>query len=224
MQTQLDLGHEVCRKKVCILCYRKGSNNIGPSDIETIKAHVIDGYDVTNSNFPAGMCNGCQLLLSKKRNNQDIILPLVDDYNPNRPTNLRSVLTCTCRICTVAKMKLQNAVRLKKKPGRPTTTTVSADKQVFKVCSNCFAKIYRGCDHSANSCEHSRRSKVYNLEKLLDSPKGVTKQRIASRAINSQPSTSLSTLGNTPKDISTPKCKKQLFSPDDICSIQLVYG
>ena len=207
--TEFDEIHEKCRKKVCAVCYRKSSRNLSSREASIIKDNVISNFDLLNPDFPSGVCNGCHLLLSKKAKGDDVIFPLPEDYDPHRAMNRRSVDTCECRICSVAKMDKQEALKLKRKPGRPPAQDEKGTIEVYKICGNCYSKIYRGCNHSAKMCS-SRRSKVYNAEKLLDSP--TTKERVASRIFDDSPSTSLSTLGNAKKTVLTPTRK----SGDDV--------
>ena len=142
MATSLEIGHEKCRGMVCVVCYEKASRALSASDIEGIKKYVIEGYDVGNPDFPCGICTGCNIALSKKRNDPDSPLPnQVSDYNPERRIGLRSATTCTCKICYIAKLYgiefLKYTRQHRKKRGRPSTKTPTS----FKVCSNCFAKL-----------------------------------------------------------------------------------
>lgn len=196
-----DLEHNKCRSRVCILCYRKGTRSLSLTDVGAIQEFVIEGYSVDNYLFPSAICNGCYLILSKKRNGQNVKFPEVDTYDPGVSMVLRSSAICTCKICSVAKADKQDAVKMKKPRGRPTQHTDSTPTTSHKVCSNCFAKIYPGCNHSANMCA-SRREKVNNVEKLLNSDV-VTKERIASRIIDTASDSSLATLGNQRKKIYT---------------------
>ena len=125
-----------------------------------------------------------------------MLFPEVEDYDPKRPMNRRSLESCTSRICFISNLKLQEAVKLKKKFGRPCANPEDKHSDRLKVCGKCFSVLYRGCNHSPQMCS-SRREKVYNLERLIDSP--VTKQRLASRTINKSPQ--LSTLGSRPQNI-----------------------
>ena len=121
MDTNIDETHESCRFKVCVLCYRKGSRSLSQNDVELIKEYVIDGYSVENSNFPAAICTTCLFLLHKKGNKQFVNLPLVADYDPKRPINLRSAVKCDCKICKVARSDFNESRKLKKKRGRPSS-------------------------------------------------------------------------------------------------------
>lgn len=212
-------SHESARHRVCVLCYRKGSRKLSPNDISFISDNIIQDYSPNNPDFPAAICNGCYLLLSKKRNGQEVRLPEVDSYDPRRQMTLRSK-ACECRICEIAHAELQAAVKLKKKPGRPVVVKDTIKAESFKICSNCFSKIYRGCSHSKQVCS-SRRSKVYHLENLIDSD-STTKERLASRTIASSENGLLSTLGRSPRympqSASSPK-NRPTISFSDMSSI-----
>ena len=81
--------HKKNRDKVCIACYRKGSPLLSKNDISCVQKFIIRGYYVENLNIPSALCNGCFLLLNKKKSNgHDVNLPTVDSYDPERPTNL----------------------------------------------------------------------------------------------------------------------------------------
>ena len=130
---------------------------------------------MNNSYFPAGICDGCHLLLNKKANGHDGIKFPEIDYKG-------MILTRSCQICTVAIYKAKAACKLKKKRGRPASSVSHSlvEETTIKVCAHCFAKVHRGNPHSKTDC---KLCGVYshNLENLIDSP--VTEQRIASRVI-----------------------------------------
>ena len=163
--SSFDLGHENCRSKVCIICFSKATRSMSINEIEIIQQYVIDGYEVSNSDFPCGICVHCHLLLSQKKKDPDFVLPTADiNYEPNRPTALRSMSACSCRICEIATLNGLNAKKLTKKRGRSSSSTATP-KQIekYKVCSRCFARIYRGSNHSSISCVNSRRKKLDSI-------------------------------------------------------------
>lgn len=214
--------HDENRNRVCVICYRKGSRKLSSTDINAIQDYVIDGYSPENSNFPKAMCNGCFFILNKKRNGIDVNLPMCDNYDPDRPIILRSSIQCSCRICCVARADLNEAKNMKKKPGRrPSQQANINTESSFKVCGLCFAKLYRGCSHSNESCR-SKRQKISNINDLLDSPTKVTKQRVASRIIDDV-GPSLPTLNGKSKNLVkspiTPDRRLQL-SVGDLSHIQ----
>lgn len=217
--TTLDESHEKCRNRVCVVCYKKAATNkstarsLSAIEIATIQDYIIDGYEVTNSDFPCGVCVDCHLLLTKKHKDPEFQLPSREiNYEPNRPTSLRSIQVCTCCICEIA---YSNGLKFKlNKPKRGRPTTNSTPVQNYKVCSRCFAPIYRGSNHSSRSCLFSRRKKLDNIVDLLNSPTSL--ERIAARTINSADN-SLSTLGKR-KSVGNPveEVKKVLFQTENI--------
>ena len=82
-----------------------------------------------------------------------------------RQPELRSLSSCPCNICNVARMSINEYRKTKKKRGQPVVTSSKTPDQAssYKICSNCFAKIYKGCSHSAESCRYSRRNNVVNI-------------------------------------------------------------
>ena len=110
-----DEGHEIKREKVCVVCYRKARKKLSEREVNIIQNHVIRGYDVNNSDFPAGICGTCEFVISKLNAGKNVNLPNID-YDPLRPKTLRSLEKCDCKICTVAECKLTEAVKTKKGP------------------------------------------------------------------------------------------------------------
>lgn len=212
--------HEACRHRVCVICYRKGQRPLSDIDITAVQEFVIANYNVKNPDFPAALCNGCHLLLCKKRNGHNIKLPdMIEDYDPKRPIQLRSMLACPCRICETATLRNSEAVKLKKKRGRPSSDAESTSlKRIsrIKICGNCYMKLYPGCNHSADMCK-SKRQKVYNLESLIDT--SVTKQRLAARTIKESGS-SLATLGSKDRPVFGAPSSSKSISVDSLLTIQ----
>ena len=218
-------SHDKNRLKVCVVCYRKGKRLLSYKEVENVRSYIIDDYDINNSYFPAGICDGCHLLLNKKANGHDgIKFPEIDYEGMILPRLMRSSSTssCSCQICTVAIYKAKAACKLKKKRGRPASSVSHSvvEETTIKVCAHCFAKVHRGNPHSKTDCA-SRRQKVYNLENLIDSP--VTEQRIASRVIKLNEGTPLDTLGPSKMTIVSESGNlqsKTLFSAANISDIQ----
>ena len=132
-----ELTHDKNRLNVCILCYRKGKRSLSGKGIEPIRELIIEDYDVENPCLPAGICEGCHLLLNFKSNGTDVKLPNVDYETTILPRLLRSLSTtpCNCRICVVATCKGKDAQKLKKKPGRPRTKEIPTES-TLKVCAH----------------------------------------------------------------------------------------
>ena len=197
-------SHESCRKKVCVICIRKATREKGLSqtDIQAIRDYVIPGYDVSDPDYPCGICNGCYLRLNQKRNGLSSTLP-IKQFTPNRSFHLRSLdeKNCPCEICTVAKSGLNASRGLKMKSGRPKTavSSVVTTPKVLSLCSQCLTEIFPGCRHNCSKDRH-KRAKIDNLERLAGSP--TTAERVATR------------LGGGKGKASLPK--KNLFSAEDI--------
>ena len=216
-----DASHEECRHRVCIVCYGKGSRTLSETEIQTIQDFLIDGFDIENSNFPCAACVKCHIMLLKKHKDPDFLMPIRDiDYEPRRPTALRSIQQCTCRICNVARTGgLQYRKTMMKKRGRRPTKEASL-REFFKVCGNCMAKIYRGSNHTAQSCKSSRRAKIDNIEEMVKSP--ISLERLASRTIKKSSDSTLSTLGSKKMRVENTdsNTKRVLFSKEDVIGMQ----
>ena len=223
--TSFDASHEECRRRVCIVCYGKASRNLSENEISTVQDSIIDGFSVDNSNFPCAVCVKCHVMLAKKYKNPEFSLPWRDiDYEPKRPTALRSIERCTCRICNVARTGgLHYRMTMMKKRGRPPATEAATPRVVYKVCGNCMAKIYRGSNHTAQSCKSSRRAKIDNIEEIVKSP--ISLERLASRTIMNSSDSTLCTLGPKKRKVdddvtSATVTKRVLFSKEDVMGMQ----
>ena len=134
MSTSFDLEHERCRSKVCVVCYRKANRTLSELEIQTVQEFLIDGYNISHPDFPNGICTGCSIILSKKRKDVDLQIKVLENYDPERKTGLRSVDNCQCKICRVAKMNGLNVLqklRQNCKRDRPLSNSASYH---LKIC------------------------------------------------------------------------------------------
>ena len=211
-----DLEHERCRSKICVVCYQKANCTLPDLEIQTVHEFLIDSYNVTDPDFPSGICTGCSIILSKKQKNVDFKIKVLENYDQERKVVLQSVDTCLCRIYRETKMNglspLQKS-RKKCKQGRPVPNP--APNHLKKICSNCFSIIAKGSNHSASLCKHSKRVKV---DKLIQISSPSTLQRAASR---DQQNYFITLLGR-PKQIE--EVKKILFPSPDWAGIQQDLG
>ena len=83
-----------------------------------------------------------------------------------------------------------------------------------------MAKIYRGSNHTAQSCKSSRRAKIDNMEEMVKSP--ISLERLASRTIKKSLDSTLSTLGSKKMRVENTECntKRVLFSKEDVIGMQ----
>ena len=121
--TAFEIENEKCRSLVCVVCYRKASRSFSELKIKNVQDYLIDGYSSSHPDFPNGICTGCSIALSKKRKDPTIALPIVENYDPERKTGMRSLYSCSCKLCSVAKLNGLNVLlasrKNRKKQGRP---------------------------------------------------------------------------------------------------------
>ena len=221
METYQDEYHEKNRNKVCVVCYRKGQRSLSQKEADAIEEHLIQGYKKSNQDFPCAICEGCHLLLSRKIASKNVCFPVIESYDSNRPKSLRSVGACNCKICQVATSNglasLSESRKRKANRGRPKTyeDTVGITPSSYKICSTCFAKIFKGFNHK---CSNSRRDKIENIEQLITSPKSA--EVFASRVLKKNEMGTLQTLGPNKLKVNQSTVKKELFSTDDISVMQ----
>ena len=96
MATAFDDDHMRCRTKVCVICYRKGERRISDRELRWIQSNLIEGYNKEDVDFPIAMCGGCHYLLSKRMSGDEVALPVVDNYDPERSYMLRSHSNSIC--------------------------------------------------------------------------------------------------------------------------------
>ena len=209
--------HNGCRSKVCVVCIRKATRNrsLSTKDIELVKRFARNHYDISDPDYPSGLCNGCYLLLRKKEKDDSVSLN-VEAFTPDRQLQLRSSV-CDCVVCQVAKSGLFMAKRLKKKAGRPskevaasaTSTSSSAILSIspskrpppslttplatsIRICRICFTELYQGCRHKCSG-KTSRKRKIENLDNLVSSPKtsSMLAERVARRDTTQNPKRNL---------------------------------
>ena len=95
MSTAFEIGHEKCRSLVCVVCYQKASHSLLELEIKNVQDYLIDGCSFSHPDFLNGICTSCSIALSKKRKDPIIALPIVENFDPERKTGLRSVNACS---------------------------------------------------------------------------------------------------------------------------------
>ena len=69
--------HEDCRKTVCIFCLRKCIRELNNQLINTIETVFQMKLDISDSRVPKGICDTCRIALGKKKNGENVSLPLM---------------------------------------------------------------------------------------------------------------------------------------------------
>ena len=108
--------HEENRKRVCAICLSesglksKACRPVSAKQEDLIKQYVCPEYSRHETNFPARICQNCNLILTDYANNKENCHPLSvpDKYVIVVPRNTRSSTDrdCDCRICKVARYYL----------------------------------------------------------------------------------------------------------------------
>ena len=93
----LIMNHSEARKKVCVICYNKGSRPLSKIDVVAIQSLVIDNYDPQHPDFPCAICTPCHGILTEHRNGtKSRTLPVADDYNPGVQILTHAQPNCCC--------------------------------------------------------------------------------------------------------------------------------
>ena len=103
------MDHSDCRKKVCVICYCKGSRVLSSTDAQSIRDFVIESNNVEDPDFPCGICNNnCRRILSDYRNGDTSrSLELATSHNPETRVLTHSKDVCQFRICEAAKLTVE---------------------------------------------------------------------------------------------------------------------
>ena len=121
--------HEQSRRKVCVICSRKATVKLPLSekDVTLIKELVDNEFTCDDPDYLCGLCNGCYLVLNKKRSRHDVELSIIQVYKSvSRSRFLRSVDPCyNCSICEIAHSNVNQIVSPKKKQGRTKTENLT---------------------------------------------------------------------------------------------------
>ncbi len=176
------MNHDECRRRVCIVCIGKasGTREITQRKIELVKLYCRDDFSIDDPDYPCGLCNSCHSRLYKKERDSTTVIQ-VEPFTPDRSHMLRSIISCDCRICSVAKVSGALFKKLQKKRGRPKETQPQPPFKSVTVCAECLTELYQGCNHVCN-----RSTKLENIEKHLASPTKTTSTRLLKRQKQNQ--------------------------------------
>ncbi|KAK6191301.1 hypothetical protein SNE40_003027 [Patella caerulea] len=161
------LDHEQNRKKVCLVCFKKGGSivSICGLTLERIRKHYIDNYDENDTHLPAGICARCRKVLlqvDRGEKPQDVLQEPFDFSKIIIPsmstrTSPTPLENCSCCMCQVARgnpynlglaPKSYNASQ-KSTRGRPVVKQpmpLPLPRPV-KVCQRCWQPTGRGISH-----------------------------------------------------------------------------
>ena len=181
--------HEAARKHVCILCFRKTEPSFclsNASDLirKRLEEHVITSLDLLDSRVPTSLCKSCRTKLhniEKDGRSSTINIQILLTFLSEQKRISPRATSCPCEVCAIANSFGANAQKLKRKystcPGRPSQETT----QVHRLCGICLSPIYRGSNHTKESCA-STKQKLENVYNALTEGE---RQQLASR-INSE--------------------------------------
>ena len=80
--------HSINRGRVCLKCLFKGSRLASENEIKIFKENCVENYDENNEYMPVGICNKCELALSKlSKGDKFASYSIVGDYTNCIPGN-----------------------------------------------------------------------------------------------------------------------------------------
>ena len=107
MATEFGLGHDGCRSKVSVVCYEKASCILLDIEIETVDRFLIVGNASRFSMWNLHRLQHCH--------DVDFKILVLESHDLEKKVLFRSVGTCSCRICTVAKRNRLSVLQLSQK-------------------------------------------------------------------------------------------------------------
>ena len=153
-------NHKESRKAVCILCLKKGKENLSSTVQHRIRSFLSQDIDFEDPHVPSGICTACHISLTQKEKSfegDQVVLPKLHDFSKVFvPRFLRSSpFSCNCMICKIARSgSLQSQSKAhplgsnKKKRGRPSS---SKEQDQLKQCPKCLSTVAKGKHHSCSS-------------------------------------------------------------------------
>ena len=159
--------HEACRKLVCVVCWgssgKKASRPVSKSEAAALRQFVVSSYSTADPRFPTGLCTDCHFILGTWMRGSDNPrpLPMPPSYQAMLPITTRSLEMCNCKICSLARL---NGLDWKNFVSDMKTAHKPLDKNVERLCANCFSRIYPGNHHTEQVC----RSVVQAVENISD--------------------------------------------------------
>ena len=157
------------RKMVCLLCMTKAKTMREITE-ETIREHVIPGYDGIDERLPTVVCATCFTVLHEyNRGSFKRKIPLFDHHNlSNLRPMTRNQDTCACTVCEIGRSSISSFfINKRKRPsvGRPSAQKDSASekRRPTKICSWCLGTVAKGVFHL---CSDAARHE--NLTKIVD--------------------------------------------------------
>ena len=136
-------NHKESRKAVCILCLKKGKENLSSTVQHRIRSFLSQDIEFEDPHVPSGICTACRISLTQKEKSfegDQVVLPKLHDFSKVFvPRFLRSSpFSCNCMICKIARSgSLQSKSKAhpfgsnKKKWGRPSS---SKEQAQLKQC------------------------------------------------------------------------------------------
>ena len=141
--------HGKARENVCCLCFCSKGQKASRKITEALEKKLRRSFPAYNSNdkrFATGLCMSCQRILTSQETHKPhrILLEAEASLQPVtiRPrTRSESQIGCNCKICHIASLN-----------GNEWKRYISK-KDPKRYCPRCGAEIYRGSNHSQETCE-----------------------------------------------------------------------
>ena len=154
-------SHEDNRKLICLVCFEKKRhlNNITEVSkvIVNIREFFIPDYDPKCEYYPSSICSQCRKMLSKAKDNENVILPAPFNFSTMSISKLtRNQDFCECLICEKARKTITpGTAKPTSRAGRPSSNQpdILPPAKPITVCERCLSVIGKGLPHPCTITE-----------------------------------------------------------------------
>lgn len=180
-------SHEECRKRVCLLCFKKSKDMriLSEKMWIIIEKFIVQGIDRNDDRLPCALCSTCSRVIREFSVGNFTRHINVERIEIQKVVQTRQTTRegCSCIVCQTATSmpsnicKSINVSSARKSRGRPpllpssssSPSSSSVRKPVaMKLCSYCLTKLTKKCSHV---CTKFARLKNLRTLALNDSPK-----------------------------------------------------
>ena len=169
--------HKECRKSVCVICMKKGDQELTENYKSTIPQQIQKDLDFNDERVPLATCISCRSQIGNLCDGKTTVVPKLYHFETiliKPATRFSNV--CECLLCQIAKLKGKEKHPFSKFQESEPKLPQQASQNAEKRCTKCLSIIGRGLSHN---CTLGTRHE--NLRKIAAAdPVGVEQVCISS--------------------------------------------
>lgn len=212
-------SHEENRTKVCILCLKKNFlQPLSTNAIDIIEQHFLPDVKIISWYYPTNICRACSYVVHTFRDSNEPVSVYAYKYNVKSTT--RSSITCSCEICTAARITI--TPKSKGKRGRPSSSDNAKRRCQLNLCMSCYGEKAKGKPHVCTKTVAQRN--MLNILQNSNVGDSAVAEYMRSKNTSEENQVMLSNLRGLPStwkfDQNAAKVKKPYMSADDLFLIK----